>query len=76
MARKGKKYREAVAKLDRRPYALDEAVGLIDQAVAIYEENISRFGKRTDWGKASAERLIEIMAPDPAPESPLHEEDL
>jgi TolA-binding protein len=46
-----------------------EAAGLTDHAVAIYERTVSRFGKRTDWGKASAERLIEIMAP-------VHEEDL
>ncbi|MFH1312029.1 MAG: tetratricopeptide repeat protein [Candidatus Eisenbacteria bacterium] len=53
-----------------------EAAGLTDHAVAIYERTVSRFGKRTDWGKASAERLIAIMAQDPGGESSRHEEGL
>jgi tetratricopeptide (TPR) repeat protein len=37
-----------------------EAAGLTDHAIAIYGENVRRFGKDTDWGKASGERLAEL----------------
>jgi len=41
MARRGKKYREAVAKVDRRTYALEEAVGLVkDAAFAKFDETV------------------------------------
>jgi large subunit ribosomal protein L1 len=41
MARRGKKFTEAVAKVERRPYALDEAVGLVKQvAFAKFDETV------------------------------------
>ena len=41
MARKGKKYREAAAKLERRPYPLDEALGIVkDAAFAGFDETV------------------------------------
>ena len=41
MARKGKKYSEAAAKVERRPYALDEAVDLVKQAAfAGFDETV------------------------------------
>jgi large subunit ribosomal protein L1 len=41
MARKGKKYREAAGKIERRPYPLEEAVGLVQEsAYASFDETI------------------------------------
>jgi large subunit ribosomal protein L1 len=39
MARKGKKYRDAAARVERRPYSVEEAVGLVkDSAYASFDE--------------------------------------
>ena len=35
MARKGKKYREASEKVERRPYPLEEAIGLVDRMIRV-----------------------------------------
>jgi large subunit ribosomal protein L1 len=41
MAHKGKKYREAAGKIERRPYPLEEAVGLVQQAAyAGFDETV------------------------------------
>ena len=41
MARRGKKYRESAAKVERRPYPLEEAVGLVrETAYAGFDETI------------------------------------
>ena len=41
MAHKGKKYRESVAKMERRPYPLEEAVGLVQEsAFASFDETV------------------------------------
>jgi large subunit ribosomal protein L1 len=41
MARKGKKYRDAAAKVERRPYELEEAVNLVrDSAFASFDETV------------------------------------
>ena len=41
MARRGKKFREAAGKLERRPYAIDEAVGLVKEvAFANFDETV------------------------------------
>lgn len=41
MAHKGKKYREAVAKVERRPYPLEEAIGVVqDAAFAKFDETV------------------------------------
>ncbi len=41
MARKGKKYREAAAKVERRPYAIEEALGLVQgTAFAKFDETV------------------------------------
>jgi len=41
MARRGKKYRESAAKVERRPYPLEEAVGLVQEtAYAGFDETI------------------------------------
>jgi large subunit ribosomal protein L1 len=41
MARKGKKYREAAGKVERRPYPLEEAVGLVKEtAYASFDETV------------------------------------
>lgn len=41
MARKGKKYREAASKLDRRPYDLEEAIGLVKEtSYAKFDETV------------------------------------
>lgn len=41
MARKGKKYRDAVAKVERRPYGLEEALGLVQSAAfAKFDETV------------------------------------
>lgn len=41
MARKGKKYRDAAAKVERRPYVLEEALGLVQQAAfATFDETV------------------------------------
>ena len=41
MARKGKKYRESAAKVERRPYGLEEAIGLVqDAAYASFDETV------------------------------------
>jgi TolA-binding protein len=41
-----------------------EKAGLSDHAVAVYRQNVRRFGKSSDWGKASQERLGEMAAQD------------
>ena len=41
MARKGKNYREAAAKIERRPYAIEEALGLVQgSAFAKFDETV------------------------------------
>jgi len=41
MARKGKKYRDAAAKVERRPYAIEEALGLVQgSAFAKFDETV------------------------------------
>jgi len=41
MARKGKNYREAAAKVERRPYAIEEALNLVqDSAFAKFDETV------------------------------------
>lgn len=41
MARRGKKYGEAAGKIERRPYPLDEAIGLVkDTAFAAFDETV------------------------------------
>jgi tetratricopeptide (TPR) repeat protein len=45
-----------------------EAAGLLDHAVVIYRQNVNRFGKTSDWGKASAERLAELLQASPKKE--------
>lgn len=41
MAPKGKKYREAIAKVERRPYTVDEAVGMVrETAYASFDETV------------------------------------
>ena len=41
MAHKGKKYRESAAKMERRPYPLEEAVGLVQEsAYASFDETV------------------------------------
>jgi tetratricopeptide (TPR) repeat protein len=45
-----------------------EAAGLRDHAVTIYRQNVNRFGKASDWGKASAERLAELLRASPKAE--------
>jgi len=41
MSRKGKKYREAAARVESRPYALEEAIGLVKQtAYAGFDETV------------------------------------
>ena len=41
MAHKGKKYRESAAKMERRPYPLEEAVGLVQKsAYASFDETV------------------------------------
>jgi large subunit ribosomal protein L1 len=41
MAHKGKKYRQAAAKVERRPYVLEEAIGLVrDAAFASFDETV------------------------------------
>ena len=41
MARKGKKYREAAEKVERRPYPIEEAVGLVkNSAYASFDETV------------------------------------
>jgi large subunit ribosomal protein L1 len=41
MARKGKKYREAAGRIERRPYPLEEAIGLVkDSAYAGFDETV------------------------------------
>jgi large subunit ribosomal protein L1 len=41
MARKGKKYRDAAARVERRPYSVEEAVGLVkDSAYASFDETV------------------------------------
>ena len=41
MARKGKKYRDAAAKVERRPYVLEEALGLVQSAAfATFDETV------------------------------------
>ena len=41
MARRGKKYREAAGKVERRPYPLEEAVGLVkNSAFASFDETV------------------------------------
>ena len=52
-----------------------EAAGLTDHAAAIYEQNVRRFGKGTDWGRASAERLAELRGENEVEEPPVPPED-
>ena len=41
MAHKGKKYREAAGRIERRPYPLEEAIGLVkDSAYASFDETV------------------------------------
>ncbi|MEE4271665.1 MAG: 50S ribosomal protein L1 [Thermoanaerobaculales bacterium] len=41
MARKGKKYRDAAARVERRPYAVEEALGLVQEAsFARFDETV------------------------------------
>ena len=41
MTRKGKKYRDAAARVERRPYELEEAVNLVrDSAYASFDETV------------------------------------
>jgi large subunit ribosomal protein L1 len=41
MARKGKKYRDAAARVERRPYAVEEALGLVQQtSFAKFDETV------------------------------------
>jgi tetratricopeptide (TPR) repeat protein len=47
-----------------------EKAGLIDQALIVYRENVKNFGVKTDWGRASADRLDELSNPKPAGRSP------
>jgi TolA-binding protein len=44
-----------------------EEAGLADHAIAIYRQNIRKYGKASEWGKASDERLTELLKPTPAP---------
>jgi tetratricopeptide (TPR) repeat protein len=41
-----------------------ELAGLVDHAIIIYENNVRRFGAGSDWGEASADRLIELRGGD------------
>ena len=58
MARKGKKYREASEKVERRPYPLEEAIGLVkNSAYASFDETVEvamRLGVNTPtrWSEA------------------------
>jgi len=47
-----------------------EKAGLIDHALIIYRENVRKFGTKTDWGHASADRLDELSKPKTAPPEP------
>jgi tetratricopeptide (TPR) repeat protein len=38
-----------------------EGAGLMDAAKLIYEENVRTFGRESDWGRASYERLSELL---------------
>jgi len=38
-----------------------EKAGLADHAITIYRQNVRKFGKTSDWGKASDERLAELL---------------
>ena len=41
MARKGRKYRESAAKVERRPYPLEEAIELVrESAYASFDETV------------------------------------
>ncbi len=47
-----------------------EKAGLIDHALIIYRENVRKFGTKTDWGRASEDRLDELSKPKPARQEP------
>ncbi len=47
-----------------------EKAGLIDHALIIYRENVREFGTKTDWGRASEDRLDELSKPKPARQEP------
>jgi tetratricopeptide (TPR) repeat protein len=38
-----------------------EAAGLEDHAIVIYKQNLRKFGRSSDWGKASEVRLSELL---------------
>ena len=38
-----------------------EKAGLVDHATTIYRQNVRKFGKTSDWGKASEARLAELL---------------
>ena len=44
-----------------------EEAGLADHAIAIYRQNVRKYGKTSEWGRASDERLTELLEPIPAP---------
>jgi TolA-binding protein len=47
-----------------------ERAGLIDHALIVYRENVSKYGTDSDWGNASEERLTELEAePETEPEA-------
>jgi len=39
-----------------------EKAGLTDHAIAIYRQNVRKYGKASEWGNASDERLTELKA--------------
>ncbi|MFZ1948207.1 MAG: tetratricopeptide repeat protein [bacterium] len=43
-----------------------EKAGLTDHAVAIYKQNVRKFGKGGEWGKASDQRLRDLSGASPA----------
>ena len=38
-----------------------EKAGLVDHALIVYRENVRKYGTGTDWGRASEERLEEML---------------
>ncbi|HVP58419.1 MAG TPA: tetratricopeptide repeat protein [bacterium] len=44
-----------------------EKAGLVDHAITIYRQNVRKYGKTSQWGKASDDRLAELVKPAPPP---------
>jgi len=40
-----------------------EKAGLVEHALIVYRENVRKYGRETDWGRASGERLDELSTP-------------